>query len=114
MGQFSYGNDIFNYNLFTVLSGSNDSNNGLVDWNRRWRSPGDITDVPKPTPSNLDNATVSSRFVEDGSFLRLRNITLGYTLPRSGLTVCASRACVCTLPCRTPMCLQNTVATTPK
>jgi len=82
MGQFSYGNDIFNYNLFTVLSGSNDSNNGLTDWNRRWRSPGDITDVPKPTPSNLDNATVSSRFVEDGSFFRLRNITLGYTFPQ--------------------------------
>lgn len=81
MGQFSYGNDIFNYNLFTVLSGSNDSNNGLTDWNRRWRNPGDITDVPRPTPSNLDNATISSRFVEDGSFFRLRNITLGYTFP---------------------------------
>jgi len=82
MGQFSYGNDVFNYNLFTVLSGSSDSNNGLVDWNRRWRQPGDITDVPKPTPSNLDNATISSRFVEDGSFLRLRNITIGYTFPQ--------------------------------
>lgn len=83
MGQFSYGNDIFNYNLFSILSGSSDSNNGSTDWNRRWRQPGDITDVPRPTPSDLDNATVSSRFVEDGSFFRLRNITLGYTLPSS-------------------------------
>ncbi|MBT1704745.1 SusC/RagA family TonB-linked outer membrane protein [Chryseosolibacter indicus] len=81
MGQFTYGNDVFNYNLFTVLSGSSDSNNGLTDWNRRWREPGDVTDVPRPTPSNFDNGTVSSRFVEDGSFFRLRNITLGYTLP---------------------------------
>lgn len=81
MGQFVYGNDIFNYNQFSILSGSSDSNNGSIDWNRRWRQPGDITDVPRPTPGVFDNATVSSRFIEDGSFFRLRNITLGYTLP---------------------------------
>jgi hypothetical protein len=85
MGQYSYGNDIFNYNLFTILSGSGDSNNGSADWNRRWRNPGDVTDVPRPTPADLDNATVSNRFVEDGSFFRIRNITLGYTLPTSVL-----------------------------
>lgn len=84
-GQFTYGNDIFNYNLFSILSGSGDSNNGSTDWTRRWQQPGDITDVPRPTPSDLDNGTVSSRFVEDGSFFRLRNITLGYTLPASVL-----------------------------
>ncbi len=80
-GQFSYGNDIFNYNNFSLLSGNSGSNNGSVDWVKRWRKPGDITDVPKITPDNLDNGTVSSRFVEDGSFLRIRNITLGFTLP---------------------------------
>ncbi|MCL7987813.1 SusC/RagA family TonB-linked outer membrane protein [Sphingobacterium sp. lm-10] len=79
MGQFSYGNDIFNYNLFTALSGFNNSSNGLVDWVDRWRQPGDITDVPRVSPGDLNNATVSDRFVEDGSFFRLRNITLGYT-----------------------------------
>ena len=85
MGQYSYGNDIFNYNLFTILSGSGDSNNGSADWNRRWRNPGDVTDVPRPTPADLDNGTVSDRFVEDGSFFRIRNITLGYTLPTTVL-----------------------------
>jgi TonB-linked SusC/RagA family outer membrane protein len=80
MGQFSYGNDIFNYNLFSVLSGSGTSN-GLVDWTRRWRQEGDVTDVPRPAPASFDNATISTRFIEDGSFFRLRNITLGYTLP---------------------------------
>jgi hypothetical protein len=85
MGQYSYGNDIFNYNLFTILSGSGDSNNGSADWNRRWRNPGDVTDVPRPTPADLDNGTVSNRFVEDGSFFRIRNITLGYTLPTTVL-----------------------------
>ncbi len=81
MGQFVYGNEIFNYNQFSLLSGSSDSNNGSIDWNNRWRQPGDITDVPRPTPGVFDNATVSSRFIEDGSFFRIRNITLGYTLP---------------------------------
>ncbi|MFD2599840.1 SusC/RagA family TonB-linked outer membrane protein [Sphingobacterium corticis] len=83
MGQFSYGNDIFNYNLFTGLSGSNNSSNGLVDWVDRWRQPGDITDVPRTSPGDLSNGTVSDRFVEDGSFFRLRNITLGYTFPEA-------------------------------
>lgn len=79
MGQFSYGNDIFNYNLATGLGGSSVSSNGFTDWTRRWKQPGDITDVPRPTPDNLDNAAISDRFVENGSFFRIRNITLGYT-----------------------------------
>lgn len=83
MGQFSYGNDIFNYNLANGLDGYNASSNGLVDWTRRWRNPGDITDVPRPSPGDLNNAAISDRFVQDGSFFRLRNITLGYTFTNS-------------------------------
>ncbi|WDF69823.1 SusC/RagA family TonB-linked outer membrane protein [Sphingobacterium oryzagri] len=82
MGQFSYGNDIFNYNLATGLGGSNISSNGLVNWVDRWRQPGDVTDIPRPTPSNFDNSAISDRFIEDGSFFRLRNITFGYSLPK--------------------------------
>lgn len=81
LGQFSYGNDLFNYNLSTGLAGFNVSSNGFVDWVDRWRAPGDVTDVPRPTPGSFDNAAISDRFVEDGSFFRIRNITLGYTLP---------------------------------
>ncbi|QNL52523.1 SusC/RagA family TonB-linked outer membrane protein [Olivibacter sp. SDN3] len=81
MGQFSYGNDIFNYNLSTVLGGSNISANQSEDLTRRWRNPGDITDIPRPTPNDLNHTAISDRFVEDGSFFRLRNITLGYTFP---------------------------------
>ncbi|NQD69283.1 SusC/RagA family TonB-linked outer membrane protein [Sphingobacterium shayense] len=80
-GQFSYGNDIFNYNLASGLEGFNPSGNPFVDFVDRWREPGDITDVPRPAPGDLSNGAVSSRFIEDGSFFRLRNITLGYTLP---------------------------------
>jgi len=80
MGQFSYGNDVFNYNLATGLDGSGTSSNGFVDWTRRWKNVGDITDVPRPTPGSLDNTAISDRFVEDGSFFRIRNISLGYTI----------------------------------
>jgi len=82
LGQFSYGNDIFNYNLASGLEGYNASSNAFVDFVDRWREPGDITDVPRPSPGNLDNGAISDKFVQDGSFFRLRNITLGYTLPK--------------------------------
>lgn len=85
MGQFSYGNDVFNYNLASGLDGSNRSSNGFTDWNRRWRNPGDVTDIPRPSPNNLDNSAISSRFVEDGSFFRIRNITLGYTFSEKAM-----------------------------
>jgi hypothetical protein len=48
-----------------------------------WKAPGDETDVPRfvynnGTQSNME----SSRFLEDGSFVRMRNINLSYSLPR--------------------------------
>jgi hypothetical protein len=49
---------------------------------KRWQKPGDITDVPKLTLDNYSRQEVS-RFFEDGSFIRLRNVTLGYSLPAS-------------------------------
>jgi len=48
-----------------------------------WRNPGDRTNVPRFVADDNSGAnTHSSRFLMDGSFLRMRNITLGYTLPR--------------------------------
>ena len=46
---------------------------------KRWMRPGMITSVPKV--GNKENIHNSSRYVEDGSYLRLKNITLSYTLP---------------------------------
>lgn len=79
MGQFNYGNDIFNYQLAEMSDGFNASSNGLQDWIRRWRKPGDVTDMPRPSPGSFDNTAISSRWVQDGSFFRFRNITLGYS-----------------------------------
>ena len=49
-----------------------------------WRKPGDITDVPQFIYSNASQSNaISSRFLEDGSFMRLRNVNLSYSLPKS-------------------------------
>ncbi len=51
----------------------------------RWQEPGDQTDVPRAVFGDAaDNSTrESTRFLEDGGYLRLQNVTLGYTLPES-------------------------------
>lgn len=48
---------------------------------KRWRKEGDITDVPRAVSGdNNRNGRVSDRFVTDGSYLKIRNITLGYNV----------------------------------
>ncbi|MES2775522.1 MAG: TonB-dependent receptor [Bacteroidota bacterium] len=50
----------------------------------RWQKPGDITDIPALDLNNTDYAQRSTRYLFDGDYLRLRNITLGYTFnPRT-------------------------------
>ena len=83
---YSYGNDIFNSTrIYTETISQSNQTTAIL---RRWQKPGDITDVPK---ASVYNQRTSSRFVEDGSFIRLKNIRLSYELPanlikRAGLT----------------------------
>ena len=64
--------------------GENVSVNSMVmqeGWSR-WENPGDIATHPEPVyGGNLNSNKYSSRYLEDGSYLRLRNITLSYNLP---------------------------------
>jgi TonB-linked SusC/RagA family outer membrane protein len=48
----------------------------------RWTGPGTSNTEPKPSFGGY-NFTPSDRFIQDGSFVRLRSVTLGYTLPSS-------------------------------
>lgn len=78
--QFSYGNDVYNgSNEF--LESLRGGDNQTTDVLRRWKKPGDITDIPRATngPTGADNTRISSRWVEDGSYLRVKNLTLGYS-----------------------------------
>ncbi|MEX2369786.1 MAG: SusC/RagA family TonB-linked outer membrane protein [Bacteroidales bacterium] len=64
--------------------GENVSVNSLVllDGWSRWENPGDDATHPEPVyGGNKNSNKYSSRYLEDGSYLRLRNLTLGYDLP---------------------------------
>lgn len=85
---FSYGNKIWNAagqyqeGLFGGYNDDNQRKNVL----NRWRKEGDVTDVPRATffvSDNRNNEANTGRFIEDGSFMRLKNLVLGYTLPRN-------------------------------
>jgi hypothetical protein len=48
----------------------------------RWQKPGDITDVPRYVYNNSTNSNFnSSRRIHKADYLRLKNVTVGYTLP---------------------------------
>jgi TonB-linked SusC/RagA family outer membrane protein len=52
----------------------------------RWHNPGDITEMPRVTPSDWANSNPSTRYLENGSYLRVKSLTLGYTLNPSVLS----------------------------
>lgn len=72
----SYGNDIFNASRIET-EGMYNGYNQTTTVLRRWRIPGQITDVPRATQSNY-NVRNSTRWIEDGSYLKVKNITLSY------------------------------------
>ncbi|WP_430908341.1 SusC/RagA family TonB-linked outer membrane protein [Maribacter sp. 2-571] len=86
--QFSIGNEIFNHsrasyeNLGWSRIGTGfplpDGNNHALA-NNRWKEPGDITDIPRASLENGNWREYSSRWLEDGSFVRLKTLNIGYT-----------------------------------
>ena len=80
--QFSYGSDILNLSNGTLLNAGEDiDNNQSVLALKRWQNPGDITSVPRYEWNNTYNNRHSSRLIEDGSYFRLKSLTLGYNIP---------------------------------
>ncbi|MDO4228442.1 MAG: TonB-dependent receptor [Capnocytophaga sp.] len=84
---FSYGGKIYNYSRTEY-----DSDGAYTDRNqmklmsgwKRWQNPGDEATHPKASYGNKSNSNkVSSRFLEDGSYLKLRTLSLGYNLDLS-------------------------------
>lgn len=103
---FSYRGVTLDFQLYTAWGGlvydtwerynSSDGSRRLSDtgnltrgtYERRWQKPGDITDVPAFVYGNTQTGSSSqssSRFVYDGSFIRLREVTLSYTLPLTAI-----------------------------
>lgn len=82
---FQYGNKIYNHNKFFGEGGGARDAARIIfaSNNARWQKPGDITDVPRPDGVNVNNyRDGGSRWLEDGSFLRLRSLNLSYNLPK--------------------------------
>jgi TonB-linked SusC/RagA family outer membrane protein len=95
---FQQGNKIVNMHDFFLVHGGTQKNIGFVPRQlERWQTPGDITDIPRVTTFSGDPAVnggsannyggnvanLSSRYMEDASFIRLKNISLSYSVPQS-------------------------------
>ena len=87
---FMYGNKIYNY-----TRQSSDADGAYVGYNQlsiensrqgwtRWEKKGDIATHPKAVLNGNKSAnSISSRYLEDGSYFRIKNVTLGYELPKN-------------------------------
>ena len=79
MFQFNYGNDIYNATRLYATQSRSGRRNMLAEVADRWSPTNASNKVPSQDGYIVND--VYSRFIEDGSFLRLKNITLGCTLP---------------------------------
>ncbi len=81
---FSQGNKVFN-GVRAALESEANANNQLLSVNNRWRAPGQITSMPKASWGDpMGNSSFSDRWIEDGSFFRLKTISISYDLPVNG------------------------------
>jgi TonB-linked SusC/RagA family outer membrane protein len=83
--QFVMGNEVFNYVRYVnerMSSMDNQSANVL----NRWQYEGHQTDVPRALWNDpIGNTDFSTRWIEDGSYLRVKNVVLSYTIPEEFL-----------------------------
>jgi TonB-linked SusC/RagA family outer membrane protein len=78
--QGSVGNDIFNATRVD-LEGMFDSKNQSVDVLQRWTPENRYTDMPRAVgKGNVDNVRNSTRFIENGTYVRLKSLTLSYRI----------------------------------
>jgi TonB-dependent starch-binding outer membrane protein SusC len=68
---------------YMSASGSNGYDNQTKDQLDSWKKPGDITNVPEARLFGANGVDPSSRYIADGSFLRVKAVTLGYNLPKT-------------------------------
>lgn len=81
------GNKIYNGGgQYMSSAGGNGFDNQTVDQLNYWDKPGDITDVPEPRTFYGNGVNPSSRYLSNGSYIRMKTVSLGYTLPKSVVT----------------------------
>ncbi|MFT3740736.1 MAG: SusC/RagA family TonB-linked outer membrane protein [Breznakibacter sp.] len=84
---FSYGNDVYNYLRAKLESGSELINQTTAMLNR-WKYEGQATDMPRAMYGDpVGNARFSDRWIEDGSYLKLKSVSLNYKVPYQGAMI---------------------------
>jgi hypothetical protein len=86
--QYSKGNSIYNLSkaFYLNMGWSNEGGldqvfaNNSVEVEKRWKKPGDKTHVPRASFINQNYLESSTQYLEDGSFLRVRTLSIGYNL----------------------------------
>lgn len=82
--KYSFGNDVYNYQRAQLESGNNIWNQTTAVVNR-WKNEGQHTDIPRTmSPDSeqwVNNERFSDRWIEDGSYLKLKNVRLTYKVP---------------------------------
>lgn len=81
--QYNIGNEIYRADGEFIDTNLNSLFNQAERQSDYWKEEGDITDVPKPILFTANGSQASTRYMEDGSYVRLKTATLGYTLPTS-------------------------------
>ncbi|MES2647539.1 MAG: TonB-dependent receptor [Bacteroidota bacterium] len=79
---FALGGKYLDENYQSLISGISASAGSALhtDYENRWQKQGDISDVPRLDLNNTDYAQVSTRYLFNGDYARLRNITIGYNI----------------------------------
>lgn len=82
--KYSLGNDIYNYQR-SQLESLNGFYNQTIAGVNRWRNEGDVTDMPRACATTSDlwvnNERFSDRWIEDGSYLKLKKVRISYDWP---------------------------------
>ena len=79
---YAFGGKILDADYISLMHGFTSMGNQLhTDILNRWQKPGDVTDVPRLKIGNSEYGNPSTRHLFSGDYIRLRNVTLGYTLP---------------------------------
>lgn len=83
--QFVVGNDVYNFLRYQTEKMSNLNNQSTAVLNR-WQYEGHDTNIPRAAWSDpMNNSAFSTRWIEDGSYMRIKHITLAYTIPEKFL-----------------------------
>jgi TonB-linked SusC/RagA family outer membrane protein len=91
--QYQGGNDVNVGDFYNLMQSGSSANNQLVSQLDRWQQPGDITNVPIPfqgqnvegQQQQFNDANIT-RFISDGSYIRLKQLRLAYDLPTTWLS----------------------------